>query len=272
MAPRTALVTAAGSPAVLMANVMCWASRPAYTGSSSAPTGLLAFPSRSCSFMSPMTPTTVRNTVLSVTAVSWLMSVGKYIRRPIGSWPGQNRFASFSSTMIEHGAGARRARVATLVEEAAAHELRAHRLEVARRDVHVLRRNHRLARLHLVALGQDDAVVLVAAERNRRRRARGDDARQRANAPQRLVGELYQRVVLRVARARQRDRRRQHAIGDKARLNRQHFAEAGEQQAGADEQHERERDLRDDERAAERARAAAGACRSGLPRAAPTSG
>jgi hypothetical protein len=45
------------------------------------------------------TPTTVRKTVLSVMARRSSGFCGEYMRRPIGSWPGQNRWASFSSMM-----------------------------------------------------------------------------------------------------------------------------------------------------------------------------
>ena len=63
----------------------------------------------------------------------------------------------------------------------------AHRLEVAGRHVRVGGRDDRLAGLHLVALGEDDAVAVVAAERNPVGRAGRRHARQRAQPPQRLV-------------------------------------------------------------------------------------
>ena len=109
------------------------------------------------------------------------------MRRPIGSWSGQKRCASVSSTMIS-ACGRRRASSRSS-KNRPRDQLRAHRLEVARRDVDRAGRDHRLARLHLIALGEDDAVVVVAAERNRVGGAGGRHAGQRAQAPQRLVGE-----------------------------------------------------------------------------------
>ena len=56
--------------------------------------------------MSATTPTTVRKTVLSLTAVRSLMSLGRYMRRPIGSWSGQKRRASLWSTITTPSASA----------------------------------------------------------------------------------------------------------------------------------------------------------------------
>ncbi len=64
----------------------------------------------------------------------------------------------------------------------------AHRLEVAGRDLHLRGRDHRLARLHLIALGDDHAVVVRARRRGScrsRRRPPRRAARARAAAPRR---------------------------------------------------------------------------------------
>ena len=127
-----------------------------------------------------------------------MSSSGLYSRRPTGSSPGQKRPASFSSTMTT----AQRAGSVALLEEAPPDEPHAHRLEVARRDVHGVGRDQRLARLHRVALGQDHAVVVLVPEGNGVGGAGGHDARQRPHPSQRLVGEGAPRVVVRVAGAR----------------------------------------------------------------------
>ena len=60
-------------------------------------------------------------------------------------------------------------------------------------------------------------------------------------------------VVVGVARAGKRDRRRRHALGHEAGVDPQHAREAREQQAGAEQQHEGEGHLPDHQRAAQRA-------------------
>ena len=50
-----------------------------------------------------MTPTTSMKTVCGVIAVRLFGSVGRNMRRPTGSCPGQNRRASRSSTMTTRG-------------------------------------------------------------------------------------------------------------------------------------------------------------------------
>src|SRR5207248_5754457 len=99
----------------------------------------------------------------------------------------------------------RRDRTVAIVEEAAANQLRAHGFEISWRDVDRVRRDERLARLPPVALGQDDALAVVAAEWNRG--AGAGDAGQRAQAAQRLVREGNQRRISRSSRARRSSRR-----------------------------------------------------------------
>ena len=222
--------------------------------------------------MSPTTPTTVKNTVFSLIAVrSCVMSFGLYIRRPIGSWSGPEPLRELLVDDDRIGAirppsdGGRFLfdRGVALVEEAAAHQPDAHGLEVAGGDVDRTRRDDRLAGLHLVALGEDHAVVVVAAERNGVGGAGGGHAGQRPQTLQRLVREPNQCGVVLVSRARQTDRGSHHAVGSEPGIDSQHAAEAREQQAGADEQDEGERDLRHDQRPAQRPRAAS--ARSGSP-------
>ena len=142
-------------------------------------------------------------------------------------------------------------RAVAFVEEAAARELRAHRFEISRRDVDRVGRNHRLALLHLVSLGKDDAVAVVAAEWNLIGCAHRRDARKCPQPRERRVCKRARLRIVVVSRARQADRRRQHAVGVEAGIDGKNLPEARKQQARANEQHERERDLRDDERAPE---------------------
>ena len=81
---------------------------------------------------SPTTPTTVRKTVFSLIAEQVVRCrVGRYRRRPSGSWSGQKRAGQL---LVDDHHRQRAGRVA-LLEEAPPDEPHAHRLEVARRDV-----------------------------------------------------------------------------------------------------------------------------------------
>ena len=103
---------------------------------------------------------------------------GFHMRRPIGSCSFQKRCASRSSMISTLGARSS----SDAREEAAALERDRHRLEVARRDRRLIRRDQRFARRHRVALGEDDAVAVVAAERDVAGDAGRLDAGQRAHA------------------------------------------------------------------------------------------
>ena len=142
------------------------------TGSSTCRPARMPDPGGS-TWISFTTPTTVRNFVSGVIASTSFAFSGRYMRRPIGSRSGQNFRASRSSTMTTRGAVA----VSPGVEVPAARERNLHRLEVAVAHDRLHRRDERLARLHLVALGEDDAAAEVAAERDDRRQARRLDAR-----------------------------------------------------------------------------------------------
>ena len=110
---------------------------------------------------------------------------GRYMRRPIGSAFGQNLFASRSSTMTTLGASGGVA----VGEEAAALERHAQRLEEAGCDLHLIRRDHRLARRHHVSLGDDRRCCCRPAERQIAGRAGGRDARDGADALERALDE-----------------------------------------------------------------------------------
>ena len=186
-------------------------------------------------------------------------------RRPIASRPGQKRWASRSSTMTTGGAVGGIA----AVEVSPAHERNAHRLEVAvaRRDL--MRRHERFPRSGLALLGEDDAAAVDPAERDRRRQSGGADARQRARALEQTAGDLCERRVIAVCGRRQIDRCGQHPGRLESGIDREHGAEAREQQSGADEQHEGERDLRGSEQAAQSA--GRDPCRAAAARVAHTS-
>ena len=126
-----------------------------------APTELL--PSvRSRSFMSSTTPTTVKNTVLSVTRSDRLCrSAGTCAGRsdPLGP----EALASVSSTMIERAqSGGRRWRrfrwASRSSKKRPSTSVDAHGFEVAGHHDRPRRRDQRFARPHLISLGENDDV------------------------------------------------------------------------------------------------------------------
>ena len=135
-------------------------------------------------------------------------------------------------------------------EDAAAHHRHADGGEVLRRrDADVRRRTP----LRIV----DDAALDVeprrarraAAERHRIGDRRGVHAGLRLQPLEHRQVELPLRVDVRIAREVAEDLRRQHAVRSITGLDALQPVEAGEQQAGADQQHHRHRHLRDDQRA-----------------------
>ena len=87
-------------------------------------------------------------------------------------------------------------------------------------------------------------------------------ARQRADPRQHAIGVGAPRGVVLVARGERAEAAGQDVLGDEARIDAEQALEAGEQQAGADQQDEGQRDLRDDQRAADHLRGAAGRARA----------
>ena len=140
-------------------------------------------------------------------------SSGWNMRLPTASPLGQN-FRASRSSIDDHP---RPSSTSPVVEEAAGDEPRPHRFEVAVGDRHLARRDHRLARRHLVALGQDHAVAVVAAERERGRQAGGLDTGDRAHRSRSGPVTLRSSSSSGVARWRQADRPGQHVVGPEAR-------------------------------------------------------
>ena len=149
-------------------------------------------------------------------------------------------------------------------EQAASLERHAERLEVAGRDGHAAGRDDRLARRRSVALGDDDAAAVVPAERQRGREPRGRHAWQRTEPLERAIREGTHRSVVRVTALEQPEPPREDVLGHEPGIDLQQLPEAREEQARADEQHEREAHLRRDERPAERPRMAARGARPSL--------
>ena len=87
-----------------------------------------------------------------------------------------------------------------------------------------------------------------AGQRQEADRARGLDARQRVDLLEEAVEELPALTLGAVSRVRQRQPHRHRARRIEAGILIEQPDEAAHQQAGADEQHERQRDLDDDER------------------------
>ena len=82
-------------------------------------------------------------------------------------------------------------------------------------------------------------------------------ARQRLEAGEQIAVER-QPVIGRLVFLRQRDLQREQVVRTEARIDREHREEAAQQQPRAERQHDRQRDFRDDQRAAQPALAAPG--------------
>ena len=135
---------------------------------------------------------------------------------------------------------------------------------VGRHSSHA-RNQPRLPLLRLAALDCEDLLVVALAERRLRGQADCLDSRQAAHA----VGELRVKLassvpVLIVCQADglQRHAADEHVLRPEARIDAQQLIEAAQQQAGANQKHDRQRELRDDERVGEPAA-------RGRPRRAP---
>ena len=145
-------------------------------------------------------------------------------------------------------------------EEAPVLERDLQRFEIAGRDVELIRRDDRFARLRRVAFRNDDAAAPIPAERQvscvtpgrlRSRAARGlapARAPRRIAAPHRPDSAGPTRPTRPVSTF----------AGDEARIDARAGAESWRAGARADDEHEGERDLRDDQRAADVSRRPAG--------------
>ncbi len=100
-----------------------------------------------------------------------------------------------------------------------------------------------------------DRQVVVPAHRQRLRHPRRGDLRQRVQTLEQPVEERDAVVIFRIGRVRQGDPERQDVVRTEPRIDVREPREAAEQQRGADEQHDRQRHLRDEEAAADPAAA-----------------
>ena len=180
------------------------------------------------------------------------MSVGRYIRRPIGSCPARSGAPALVDDHDRQRPAVSRPR-RSVPRRASRPSPRSSPGVTSTCDGrdHATRRAssgspRRGSRCRCVA--PPNGMVLVAPAASTPGSAR---TRRSASSVKRAA-----RVVVRVARAGQRDRGGQSRARDEAGIDLQHVAEAREQQAGADQQHEGEGHLGHDQRAAQRARAA----------------
>ena len=97
--------------------------------------------------------------------------------------------------------------------------------------------------------------VVVAAHRQRLRHPRRRDLRQCVQTLEQPVEERDAVVIFRIRRGRQGDAERQDVVRAESRIDVREPREAAEQQRGADEQHDRQRHLRDEQAAADPAAA-----------------
>ena len=165
-------------------------------------------------------------------------------RSPIGLRPGQKRCAADGA---DHG-DQRTSFAVGLLEHAAAQQLNAHRAEVVGRRGAVVRRRLRVRRQSRecvrprVLLPGSSGRRLIAPATSTPGTCRSDSSARSQNSAF-CAGVGYRaggRLTL----------ERQHVIGIEAGRLALQFDEAANRQAGTDEQHQRQRDLRRDERAA----------------------
>ncbi len=143
----------------------------------------------------------------------------------------------------------RRARDVALVEDAPGEDRDAQRLEIARRGDPLLGEGLFAARI-LAPLDAEPPVG-PSAERDVADQGCGLDARERLRALTHLAEEGGLLLRLRVAAGRQEEIAADHALGVETLVDGEQPVEAAQEQAGADEQGERERHLGHDERAAQ---------------------
>ncbi len=211
--------------------------------------------SRLKTFSSPTTPT-ISNCMSPVNL--------NLTRRPTASSPGKTRSANVRLTRSTGGACASsRSSKARPLTSGHAHHFEVVGADGAQVRLGLLRGGRRTA---------DDvrrARPALARERQVARQRRAAHARHRRDAAQQLVVEARGLAVLAVARGRERDPHRQEVARVEARVNVEHRDEALHQQPRADEQHERERHLRDDEQVAQPLGPRARRCCRGRPPSKP---
>ena len=157
--------------------------------------------------------------------------------------------------LLVHDDDSRGIRTIRIRKQTPALERYFHRFEISGRHVQLIRRDDGLAGRHDVAFRNDDAAAPVPAEWQKARRSGSLDAWQRSNALERPRHVGAQRVIIAIPRLQRAHPSGEDVVGDKSGVDAKQPLEAGEKQAAADEQHERERDLRDDECAPDVSRA-----------------
>src|SRR4030095_10630842 len=105
--------------------------------------------------------------------------------------------------------------------------------------------------LYRLAFDDDRAASSTTAKRDEIRRARRSQRRQRLHAPYDVLATSELPVRLVVDRAGHVEAHRHQGLRIEADIERAQVPERPDEQERADQRHERERDLRDDERAAE---------------------
>ncbi len=194
---------------------------------------------------------------------------GRLVRGELeGHAPAQGVFAvedARGERLVDDDDGRRVCAVA-VVEVSALEERHAHYAEVARAHSAQVRLGPRGGRLRQ-AEDARRARASVAAQGQVAHLRRAAHARQRRRATQQLVVEGGGLHGVCRARGRKLEGHRQEVLSPEAGVDREHAREALHQQPRAHEEHERERDLGDDEQVAHAARATrAGAARALLHR------
>ena len=159
---------------------------------------------------------------------------------------------------LVHDDDARRGRPVALSEQPASLQRNAQRFQIPGSHVQHAGRDDRLPRSHHISLGNDHAAAAVPAEREEAADAGRLHARQRADALERAAHIRSQRGIIRIPGGQRAHAPGHHVLRLEARVDAQELPEAREQQSGADQQHECQRHLRDDEPAADVAGTPAG--------------
>ena len=134
-------------------------------------------------------------------------------------------------------------------ERAAAKHRNRERFEVARRD-HAIVRRGRVARLQRRPPADVERQHVVATERQRLHGGGRLHAGLGLELGDQIVEERVMGLRRPVRRPRQRDLKREHALRLESRIDVDELVEAAQQQRRARQQHDRQRDLRDEQHAA----------------------
>src|ERR1700761_5580339 len=134
-----------------------------------------------------------------------------------------------------------------VVEGASAHYRNSHGFEISGGNRNIQGGNERFAGLHLIALSEDDAVVVVVTERHGFGGPRVRNAGDRAQGGECATHEVAHLYVFRIFCARQGHGGGHDAVGFESGIDVEERSKTREQEAGADQEHKGESDLRGDE-------------------------